>query len=223
MKLIIANKNYSSWSLRAWILMRVLEIPFEERQVFYGADNREVFGKFSPTALVPCLVDGATTVWESLAIAEYLHEQHPKVWPHDHVARAFARSCASEMHGGFTALRSICNMNCGIRVALPSISEPLQKDLNRLQSIFEEGISRFGGPYLAGAHFTAVDAFFAPIAFRQQTYGFTLGDVGDAYLRCLLGLQEMQQWYAAGLMETQRSQLHESSIVGTVTDDFRAV
>lgn len=222
MELYIANKNYSSWSLRAWILMRVLEIPFEERQVFYGENNRAVFGKFSPTALVPCLVDGDVTVWESLAIAEYLHEQHPKVWPHDYVARAFARSCASEMHAGFTALRSICNMNCGIRVTLPEISELLQKDLNRLQAIFEEGISRFGGPFLAGGKFTAVDAFFAPIAFRQQTYGFSLGDVGDAYLRHLLSLADMQQWYAAGLMETQRSSVHENSIVGEITDDFRA-
>lgn len=223
MELYISNRNYSSWSLRAWILMRVLAIPFTERQVYYGADNRKEFGKFSPTALVPCLVDGSVTVWESLAIAEYLFESHPAVWPEDRVARAFARSAASEMHAGFGALRSICNMNCGIRVKLPSVTPELQRDLDRLQALFEEGISRFGGPFLAGEKFTAADAFFAPVAFRAQTYGLHLGPVADAYLKRLLALPEMQAWYEAGLRETQRSSQHEASVAGELTQDFRAL
>lgn len=217
----ISNKNYSSWSLRAWILLKVLDIPFTEQQHFYGADNRTEFGKFSPTALVPCLVEGPTVVWESISIAEYLYESHPAVWPAERVARAFARSAAAEMHAGFGALRSICNMNCGVRVELPAITPELERDLGRLRDLFEQGLAAYGGPFLAGDRFTAVDAFYAPIAFRAQTYGLKLGTVADAYLQRLLDLPAMQEWYRTGLLETQRSAMHEDSLVAPIVQDFR--
>jgi glutathione S-transferase len=123
--LYIGNKNYSSWSLRPWVLMRVLDIPFEEKLVTfvpegYGA-SWETFRRFSPNGLVPCLHDGDTAIWESLAIAEYLAERHPGVWPGDPQARAWARCAAAEMHGGFGALRNVCSMNCGIRVRLHEV------------------------------------------------------------------------------------------------------
>lgn len=219
----ISNCNYSSWSLRAWVLLRALEIPFTEQQHFYSIDNRSQFLTFSPSALVPCLQDEDITVWESLAIAEYLYEAHPAVWPLDRKARAFARSAVSEMHAGFTALRSICNMNCGIRVELPERDAALQRDLDRLRQLFEQGIEDFGGPYLAGSRFTAGDAFFCPVAFRMQIYGISLGATADAYMSRLLELPAMREWYQRALAETQRSEPHEQSIAGRITADLRAV
>eukprot|EP01038_Epipyxis_sp_PR26KG_P001742 gene1742-2467_t len=114
--LYIANKNYSSWSLRPWVLLKQLGIPFTERLVPFGGDVP--YTAFSPTGKVPCLVDGEVTVWESLAIVEYLAERHPDVWPTDPTARAWARSACAEMHAGFSTLRNLCSMNCGLRVRL---------------------------------------------------------------------------------------------------------
>lgn len=220
----IANKNYSSWSLRPWVLLKALGIPFTEHQHYFseGPD----FKSFSPTALVPALVDGGTTVWDSLAIAEYVFEDHTAVWPRDRSARAFARSAAAEMHSGFTVLRSVCSMNIGIRLALKDTPPQLLRDLSRLDDLWTQGLERFGGPYLAGAAFTAADAFFAPVAFRIQTYGLEayFSDASSAYAERLLALPAMRQWYEAGLAETQRHLPHEIGItdVGTVTADFRA-
>ena len=165
--LYIGNKNYSSWSLRPWVLLRELDIPFHEKLVVFGSDD---FREFSPTGKVPCLVDGQTTVWDSLAITEYVGERHANVWPAEAAARAWARSAAAEMHSGFSALRDACTMNCGIRVKLHNVSAALQRDLSRLESLWADGIARFGGPFLTGQRFCAVDAFFAPVAFRIQSY-----------------------------------------------------
>src|SRR5262245_47174687 len=165
-QLFIANKNYSSWSLRPWVLMRERAIPFRETLVpFAGAANPKVFGTFSPTGKVPCLVDGDLTVWDSLAITEYIGERHAGVWPAEAVARAWARSAAAEMHSGFQALRNTCGMNCGVRVKLHSVDVPLRRDLARIESLWAEGLARFGGPFLTGRDFCAADAFFAPVAF----------------------------------------------------------
>ena len=169
--LFIGNKNYSSWSLRPWVLMRELAIPFRENLVpFGGAQNPDAFRSFSPTGKVPCLVDGNITVWDSLAITEYVGERHAGVWPAEAAARAWARCASAEMHSGFFALRNACTMNCGIRVTLKSIEPPLQRDLARLEELWADGIGQFGGPFLTGTRFCAVDAFFAPVAFRMQTY-----------------------------------------------------
>lgn len=221
----IANKNYSSWSLRPWVLLRELGIPFrEELHFFRPVDNLAAFRAFSPSGRVPCLVDGAVVVWDSLAITEYLAERHPGVWPADPVARAFARSAAAEMHSGFSALRSECSMSVGVRVRLHAPSPALAADLARLEALWGDGLARFGGPWLAGARFTAADAFFAPVAFRVQTYGLALGSVAAGYVGRLLALPAMQDWYAAGIAETVRDAPHDAEIaaVGTVTADVRA-
>jgi glutathione S-transferase len=222
--LYIANKNYSSWSLRPWVLMRELAIPFVERLEAFAADpGSQAFRRFSPTGRVPCLHDGRTVVYDSLAIAEYLAERHPGVWPPDTVARAWARCASAEMHSGFEALRGTCSMNCGIRVRLTGVSPSLQADIDRLDELWAEGLDRFGGPFLAGTDFSAVDAFFAPVAFRIQTYAPPLDSGSIAYAEQLLALPSMQKWYVDALQEVWRDPAHEADITtsGTLTDDFR--
>jgi glutathione S-transferase len=221
MQLIIANKNYSSWSLRPWLLMKELAVPFEERVYQFGGDT--AFTTFSPTGRVPCLVDGTTTVWDSLAIIEYVAEAHPRVWPSDKVARAFARSAAAEMHSGFSTLRTMCSMNCALRVRLREVTPALTADLARIEALWTEGFSRFGGPFLAGAAFTAIDAYFAPVAFRIQTYGLAMGAEALAYAQRLRDLPNMRAWYTAGLAETWRDEPHEAEIRGhgDVVEDLR--
>jgi len=223
-QLFIGNKNYSSWSLRPWLLMRALDIPFEERLMpFEQVSSREKFRAFSPTGLVPCLHDGETVVWDSLAIVEYLAERHQGVWPADPAARAWARCAAAEIHGGFSALRNRCSMNCGVRVTLHSIDAALRADVARIDELWREGLARFGGPYLTGTAFTAADAFYAPVAFRVQSFGLALGDRARSYFEQLLGHREMRAWYAAALAEPWRETVHEQDIaaVGSVTADYR--
>ena len=223
--LYIANKNYSSWSLRPWVLMKALGIPFEERlMVFQDGSNWETFRQFSPVGLVPCLHDGSTVVWDSLGIVEYLAERHSGVWPADSTARAFARCAAAEMHSGFPVLRTICTMSCGLRIRLKEISPGLQRNLARIGELWNEGLQRFGGPFLAGASFTAVDAFYAPVAFRVQTYDLKLSGAANRYAACLLEQPAMRSWYEAALKETWRELAHEAEArdVGTVMKDLRA-
>ena len=226
-ELFIANKNYSSWSLRPWVLMKALGIPFEERLIpFVGAGraNFEAFRNVSPTGKMPCLKDGDTVVWDSLAIAEYVNERHPGVWPADQKARAWARSAAAEMHSGFQSLRGACNMNCGIRVKMKSVPDGVTQDLARLGELWNEGLQKFGGPFLAGKDFSNADAFFCPVAYRVQTYGLTLDDESSAYVKRLLALPAMRDWYEAGLAEKTRIAHYdaESRAAGEVTEDFRA-
>lgn len=221
----IANKNYSSWSLRPWLLMRMAGIAFQEvRHEFGAGSNFETFRGFSPSGKVPCLVDGEVAVWDSLAIAEYLAETNDAVWPADRAARAWARSAAAEMHSGFSVLRDICAMSCGQRIALHQIPETLAAEIARIDELWTEGPERFGGPFLAGPRFSAADAFFAPVAFRVQTYGLGLGAPAMGYCRRLLALEPMREWYADALAETWREPGHEAEAVrhGTVTEDLRA-
>lgn len=219
--LCIANKNYSSWSLRPWVLMRTLGIGFEELLIPFGAENAALFREHSPSARVPCLHDGAVRIWDSLAIIEYLAERHPGIWPTDAVGRAWARSAAAEMHSGFHALRSHCSMSCGQRVVLRERPIALETDLARLRSLWKDGLSRFGGMFLAGADFSAVDAFFAPVTFRWQTYGLALEEHCDAYAKRLLNLPAMREWYESALREPWREQAHERDIeqvAASITD-----
>lgn len=223
--LYIANKNYSSWSLRPWVLMKSLAIPFAEQQVvFEEGSNYEAFRRFSPVGLVPCLHDDSAVIWDSLGITEYLAERHPGVWPGHGDARTFARCAAAEMHSGFSALRNICTMNCGLRIRLREIPPGLQANLDRLSELWTDGLRRFGGPFLAGTTFTAVDAFFAPVAFRIQTYDLKLGTEANAYALRVLKLPAMAEWYGAALKETWRELAHEAEAleVGTVLQDLRA-
>ena len=222
--LITANRNYSSWSLRPWVLMTALGIPFTNRlESFAKPDNYDDFRAFSPTGQVPLLLDGERTVWDSLGITLYLADRHPQVWPQDEAARAFAQAIVAEMHGGFGALRNDCTMNVGVRVMLRPMSPALQRNVARLREIFEEGLSRFGGPWLAGPDFTAADAFYAPVAFRIRTYGLDVG-AGQAWVDQVLAHPAMRQWEAEALAETWREESHEAELAaaGTITADYRS-
>ena len=221
----IANKNYSSWSLRPWVLMRTLAIAFDEQLTpFPTGSSWALYRPFSPSGRVPCLVDDGWAVWDSLAIAEYLAERHAGVWPSDARARAWARSAAAEMHSSFTALRNDCPMSCGVRVKPRPLSDALKQDLFRLGDLWSDGLRRFGGPFLAGKDFTAADAFFAPVAFRIQSYALPVDGAGAGYAQRLLELPTMQEWYRSALAETWREADHEAEIgaAGTVIEDLRA-
>jgi len=223
--LYIGNKNYSSWSLRPWVLMQELGIAFSERLVpFTGGSIWESFRIFSPSGKVPCLVVGNVTVWDSLAIMEYLAERHAAVWPAERAARAWARSAAAEMHSGFAALRTSCPMNCGIRVQLRERLAGLRTDLARIEELWMEGLDRFGGEFLAGPRFTAVDACYAPVAFRIQTYDLALAPEALEYARRLLLLPAMQSWLQGALAEPWREPAHEREALeaGTITLDRRS-
>jgi glutathione S-transferase len=218
----IGNKNYSSWSLRPWVLTTVLDIPFTEKLHVFGPEfGARAAG--SPTGKVPCLQDGNRMVWDSLAIAEYLAERHGGVWPTDADARAWARSASAEMHSGFQALRNACSMNCGVRVRLHAFPDEARQDVARIAELWAEGLQRFGGPFLAGSSFGAVDAFFAPVAFRVQSYGVELPPVAAAHVERLLSLPAMRAWYASALSEPYRDPPHEIEIAtsGTIVKDLR--
>ena len=223
--LYIANKNYSSWSLRPWVLMRELGIAFREHWLPFGQESKwQEYRKISPSGKVPCLVDGDTVVWDSLAIVEYLAERHPAVWPAETGARAWARGAAAEMHSGFGELRNRCSMSCGQRVRLNEHPAALERDVARLGALWNDGLRRFGGPFLAGKAFTAADAFYAPVAFRIQTYGLTLDTAAAAYAQRLLDTRAMREWYGEALKETLRDLPHDEAIsrMGKVLEDLRA-
>ncbi len=221
--LITANRNYSSWSLRPWVLMKALGIAFEDRlEPFTKPDNYDLFRAFSPTGQVPVLVDGEHRIADSLAIALHLAERHDGVWPTNEAARVFAQGATCEMHGGFGHLRNDCTMNVGVRVKPKPMSEGLQRNVARLGEIFEAGLAQFGGPWLAGALFTAADAFYAPVAFRIRTYGLDVG-AGQAWVNRILAHPAMQQWEAEALAEDWREVSHEAELAaaGVITADYR--
>ena len=223
-QLYIGNKNYSSWSLRPWVLMHELKIAFTEHLIPFGSAAKwEAFRQISPSGKVPCLIEGQTAVWDSLAIVEYLAERHAGAWPADPAARAFARCAAAEMHSGFGELRSRCSMSCGQRVRLKEFPPALERDITRIDVLWQEGLRRFGGPYLAGKTFTGVDAFFAPVAFRIQSYGLELGSAASGYAERLLALGSMREWYADALREKFRDAPHEEEMrrMATVVEDLR--
>jgi len=215
-ELFIGNKNYSSWSMRPWVLMRQLGIAFTEQlRPFHLNKGEGDFRRFSPTGRVPLLVHGDLRVWDSLAITEFLAERHPGVWPAPADARAFARCAAAEMHSGFGTLRNECSMSVGVRIRLHRVSDGLRADLARLDALWGEGIERFGGPFLAGARFTAADAFFAPVATRIQTYGLPVTERAGRYAALLLQQPAVAEWIAGGIAETFRDAPHEQEILAS--------
>lgn len=221
--LITANRNYSSWSLRPWVLMKALGIPFTDRlEPFTKPDNYDDFRQFSPTGQLPLLIDGARRIPDSLGITLYLAERHDGVWPADEEARIFAQGAVAEMHGGFGHLRNDCTMNVGVRVTPKPMSEGLRRNVERVREIFETGLYRFSGPWLAGAEFTATDAFFAPVAYRIRTYGLDVGK-GQAWVDHVLAHPAMLEWEAAALAEDWREVSHEEELAtaGIITADFR--
>ena len=221
--LITANRNYSSWSLRPWVLMKALGIRFTDRvEPFTKPVNYDDFRTFSPTGQVPVLIDGERTVWDSLGIVLYLAERHQGVWPADEAARAFAVSAVCEMHGGFSALRNDCTMNVGVRVEPHPPSTALAQNIARIREIFETALDQFGGPWLGGPSFTALDAFYAPVAYRIRTYGLDVGR-GQAWVDRIIAHPAMQEWEAAALAEDWREASHEEELAaaGRILADHR--
>lgn len=209
LQLVIGNKNYSSWSMRPWVLMAGLGIPFEERKLRFDFDADSAFRKavaqVSPAGLVPVLVDDGFPVWDTLAITEYLAERHPGVWPADAKARARARSLCAEMHGGFGALRSACPMN--IEASLPEAGarvwaeqEAVRRNVARLESMWAEALAASGGPFLFGA-FGAADAFFAPVVMRFATYALPVSDATRAYMARVQAQPGVARWIEDALAE----------------------
>ncbi len=203
--LYIGNRNYSSWSLRAWLLMRQLDLPFDEKPLrLFTAEFRDTLSKLSPVARVPLLLDGDFAIWESLAIVEYLAERFPEagVWPADPRERARARSICAEMHAGFGQLRSRMPMN--IEAHLPGMGWDLavQADIDRIVAIWTELRLTHAdrGAFLFG-RFSAADAFFAPVCSRFTTHAVALPEICDAYRQAVLVLPAMRAWTEAALAE----------------------
>jgi glutathione S-transferase len=190
MLLVIGNKNYSSWSLRPWLAMKVLGIPFREQRIpLYGESSRQEILKTSPAGKVPVLVDGALHVWDSLAILEYLAEREPRLWPADAALRARARSVSAEMHSGFQALRQHMSMNIRRRHPGKGRTPESLADVRRIQEIWGE----CRGPVLFGA-FCAADAMYAPVVLRFRTYEVELPGACRAYADAMLALPALQEW-----------------------------
>lgn len=207
MKLVIGNKNYSSWSMRPWLAMRATSIPFEEVFIplYTGeADKRRILD-VSAAGKVPVLVDGETTIWDSLAIIEYLAERFPekRLWPEDRTARAHARSVSAEMHSGFAALRNECGMNLHRPIGAIALSEDARANISRIQEIWKACRARYGkfGPFLFGV-FGAADAMFAPVVHRFRTYAIAVSPEAQAYMDTMMNLPAFRQWTEAGLAET---------------------
>ena len=206
LKLFIANKNYSSWSLRPWLLMTELGLPFKAHlHVFGEGANWAAFRAFSPTGKVPCLQADEQVVWDSLAIAEWLAERHPGVWPLEAGARAWARCAAAEMHSGFTALRSHCPMN--IEASLPDTGaliwrdQPgVRADVQRLVDMWSGLLQEHGGPLLFG-EFTVADAYFAPVCMRLHTYALPVPAPIQAYVNRVRALPGVKAWIDEALAE----------------------
>lgn len=203
-KLYIGNKNYSSWSLRGWLVAKLSGEPFDEVLVpLAGVAPNPANLAFSPSGLVPCLHEGDVIVWDSTAIAGHLAERHPQMWPDDPAARAWARAISAEMHSGFAALRSEMAMCIRERVDVRPWSKALDADITRVTRIFDESRRRFGagGKFLCG-RLSIADCFFGPVAFRFRTYGVDLQGVTRAYVDALLAHPFMQEWETAALAET---------------------
>lgn len=205
--LVIGNKRFSSWSLRPWILLKQLGLPFEERfvQLHQPGTVAEIVANHSPAGRVPVLKDGALTVWESLAICEHVAEQHPGsgAWPTEPQARALCRSIATEMHAGFGELRKHCTFDVRRDAALPQLPPGVAIDLARIDALIADARHRFGegGPFLFGAGFTVADAMYAPVAFRIRCYRLPVSVPTLAWVDAVLALPAMREWAALGFAE----------------------
>jgi glutathione S-transferase len=210
MELLIGDKLWSSWSMRPWLALKRTGAPFTEtlirlRREETGADARAAG---SPTGQIPVLLDGEVTVWDSLAICEYLADRFPQaaLWPADPVARALGRAAAAEMHGGFTSLRGECAMDLSLKT-VAELSEATQINIRRISALWNDLLGRFGGPFLLG-DWSIADAFYTPVATRFRSYGVHLSDYGDsgpagAYSERLLQQPDYLEWEAAALADVR--------------------
>lgn len=214
-KLVIANKNYSSWSLRPWLLMRVTDIAFEEVNIeLYKPEGKQALESYTDTGKVPVLIDNDMTIWDSLAIAEYLAEHHPEkaLWPLASDSRAIARSVTNEMHSSFNAVRSALPMNCRLQTHYEKITPELQKDIDRLCTIWKRCREEYGeqGDFLFGK-FSIADAFYAPVVVRLNGYNIQVSEVERQYMNSMLALPALQEWIEAAQQEETVVEAYEIS------------
>jgi len=207
LKLVIGNKNYSSWSMRPWLALRASQIPFEEIFVplYTGVADKQRILDVSRAGKVPILIDGGVTIWDSLAIIEYIAECFPekRLWPEHPAQRAHARSVSAEMHSGFAALRNECGMNLHRPVRAIELSDDARANIARVQEIWTDCRERYrqSGPFLFGA-FGAADAMFAPVVHRFRTYAVAVTRETQAYMDTMMALPAFAEWTKAGLAET---------------------
>lgn len=207
LQLVIGNKNYSSWSMRPWLALRANRIAFDEVFIplYTGDDDKKRILSFTDSGKVPALIDGDVTIWDSLAIIEYLAEGFPeaRLWPEDRARRAHARSISAEMHSGFVALRTECGMNLHRPVGAITLSADARANIARIQQIWIECRERYGkfGPFLFGA-FGGADAMFAPVVHRFRTYAIAVEPEAQDYMNTVMSLPAFQEWTTAGLAET---------------------
>ncbi|MES2128967.1 MAG: glutathione S-transferase family protein [Pseudomonadota bacterium] len=213
--LVIGNKNYSSWSMRPWVVMTGFGIPFREvRVLFDQIDTSARIAEFSASGRVPVLLNGEMTIWDSLAICEYLAEQFPEkhLWPQDTAARAMARSVTAEMHSSFTGLRSAMTFN--LREHLPGRGRTpeAQGDIGRICEIWEDCMAHYGHHQFLFGDFCIADAFFAPVVMRFKTYGVSLAPALQAYCERVQAYPAVAQWVREGLLETERAPIHDAEL-----------
>lgn len=205
--LVIGNQNYSSWSLRPWLLLKQFAIPFEEIRIpLYQTGSKEALATYSPSGLVPVLKHADFTVWDSLAICEYVQDLFPSraMWPSERNARAIARSVSAEMHSGFSAMRTHMPMNCKKFFPGKGLTPESERDIERITQIWRDCRAHYGkdGPMLFG-EFSIADAMFAPVVLRFRAYQVELDEVCEAYKAAILALPAMQEWIAAGCAEAE--------------------
>lgn len=208
-KLIIANKKYSSWSMRPWLAMKVAGIEFEEElSPFDHSTNHEHFWKFSPTKKVPVLIHDGLTVWDSLAMLEYIAELYPEknLWPKDQKQRAHARAISHEMHSGFAAMRGECPMNMNRIPGAIALSDEAKADIKRIETIWAGCLDQYDGPYLFG-EFSIADAMYAPVVNRIDVYQLSNTPAVQQYSQTISRLPAWQQWEAEGKAELWVSEM----------------
>jgi glutathione S-transferase len=212
LKIVLGNKKYSSWSLRAWLALKLTGAPFEEVVVALDMpDTAQNIRKYSPSGRVPALIDGEITIWESLSICEYLAEKFPEaqLWPADPAARALARSVSCEMHAGFQNLRNDCSMKIVQQYPYKPLRPETQADVDRIIAIWSECLSLSGGPYLLDSRPGIADAMYAPVVSRFLTYSIPLPRAASDYRDLVSTLPEMGEWERVARAETLRAKFHE--------------
>ncbi|HZR09765.1 MAG TPA: glutathione S-transferase family protein [Myxococcales bacterium] len=212
LKIVVGNKKYSSWSLRGWLVLKHAGVPYEEIVVPLDMpDTAENIRKHSPSGRVPALIDGDLTVWDSLAISEYLHEKFPekRLWPQDVAQRARARSVTAEMHAGFANLRNDCSMKIVEQYAYKPLRAQTQAEVDRIVEIWEECLRQSGGPFLFGKQPCIADAFYAPVVSRFRTYSIPVAGAAKAYCDAIWSWPALQAWVADARRETLRAKFHE--------------
>jgi glutathione S-transferase len=205
MKLIIGNKNYSSWSLRPWIALKMAGLPFKEEVIpLYEPGSREAVLRYTPAGKVPVLIDGAIAVWESLAILEYLAEKFPGagLWPSDVAARTHARVISNEMHAGFMPLRRACPMNFWLPPKPRQFAADVIDNVRRIDELWSDCLTRYGGPFLFGATFGAADAMYAPVVARFYNYAHDVSPRSQGYMRAVMATAAWREWRTAAFQES---------------------